>query len=177
MLIDQIYTAKNGSDEDFLILINRFRGLFSKYGRRLGYEDATYDLMADFVELIRTCDFEKLTNTSDGAIVNYIATSCYRHYLHRLHTIVDLSPPMVLMDDLSFTQRKQLEEKASIENTFQVSVLFPQDVLTKREIQILLAIYEKGLSVADIASALHVSRQNINQIRKRAEKKLQEYLK
>ena len=57
-----------------------------------------------------------------------------------------------------------------------ISLLISGSQLTQKEIYVLTAIYEKGCSVSKLADLLHVSRQNVNQIRKRAEKKLRKRL-
>ncbi|KAF5065281.1 sigma-70 family RNA polymerase sigma factor [Oscillibacter sp.] len=176
MLIDQILEAQSGNESEFLALINRFQGLFSKYGKKLGYEDAKDDLMADFIELIVTCDFKKLNNSSDGAIVNYIVLSCRRHYLHRLNNLIDHSVSCIATEDLSPAQKKEIDQKTAYWDIIPIAESVPKKALTKKEYQILLAIYETGLSATDIAAQVGVSRQNVNQIKKRAIDKLRKHL-
>lgn len=176
MLIDQILAAQNGNENEFLALINRFQGLFSKYGRKLGYEDAKDDLMADFIELIVTCDFKKLNNSSDGAIVNYIVLSCRRHYLHRRNNLIDHSVSCIATEDLSPAQRNKIEQQAASWDIIPMETV-PKEALSKREYQVLFYVYESGLPVTDIAAQLGVSRQNVNQIKKRAIDKLRKHLK
>ena len=57
-----------------------------------------------------------------------------------------------------------------------ISGYFPSSGLSEREIFILMAVYTYGYSVSDIAKYLQVSRQNINQIKKRAENKIRQKL-
>lgn len=79
MLIDSIIHAQQGCDSDMMFLVSKFSGILKKYARKLNYEDAEQDLTADFIELIHHIDIEKLNNTSDGAIVNFLIRSTY-HY-------------------------------------------------------------------------------------------------
>lgn len=74
--------------------------------------------------------------------------------------------------NLDLTQNHALEEIMAMYDDLSVSELFPPKLLTKNEEKILIAIYQEGYSVSDIAASLHVSRQNINQIKKREEAKL-----
>lgn len=91
MLIDLIRSAQKDDEHAMLQLINRFDKLFQKYGRKLRYEDAKNDLIVDFIELIKTFDFEKINNTSDGAIVNFLVKSTYRFYLKHLEIFMNKS--------------------------------------------------------------------------------------
>ena len=53
-----------------------------------------------------------------------------------------------------------------------ISSYFPGVGLTSREMMVLKAVYEKGYTVSEVATSLGVSRQNVNQIKKRAIMKL-----
>ncbi|WP_409967674.1 hypothetical protein RFF05_14000 [Bengtsoniella intestinalis] len=81
MLIDRVLSAQKGDSIEMLTLVEQFAGLFRKYGRKLGYEDAENDLQADFIELVMCHNFSTLHNTTDGSIVNYIARFNYRRKL------------------------------------------------------------------------------------------------
>ena len=49
LLLEKVEQAQRGNEEAMLKLILQFSPLMKKYGRKLGYEDATEDLIADFV--------------------------------------------------------------------------------------------------------------------------------
>lgn len=177
MLIDLIRSAQKDDEHAMLQLINRFDKLFQKYGRKLRYEDAKNDLIVDFIELIKTFDFEKINNTSDGAIVNFLVKSTYRFYLKHLEIFMNKSNMEVPLCDLDSSQVQILERRLAMQDSLSVSELFPKNVLTIKEQKILIAIYQEGRSVSDVAAFLHVSRQNINQIKKRAESKIRKKLR
>lgn len=176
MLIDLIRSAQEGNQDEMLLLIGKFSGLLKKYGRKLRCEDAENDLTADFIELIKTYQFEKLNNSSDGAIVNFLARSVYRFYLKRLQVLMEKTPGEVSIEDLTPAQKDRLSAQIAVENETSISFLIPESQLTQKEIYVLTAVYEKGYSVSKLAEILQVSRQNVNQIKKRAEKKLREKL-
>ena len=176
MLIDSIILAQQGHDPDMLLLISKFSGIFKKYGRKLGYEDAEQDLTADFIELIHHINLEKLNNTSDGAIVNFLVQSMYHFYIKRLKKEIDQKVPVVSLEDLTPTQSNLLLVQAAVELEESISMYFPSSGLSEREMLILTAVYAHGYSVSDIAKHLRVSRQNVNQIKKRAEKKIHQIL-
>lgn len=177
MLIDLIRSAQKDDEHAMLQLINRFDKLFQKYGRKLRYEDAKNDLIVDFIGLIKTFDFEKINNTSDGAIVNFLVKSTYRFYLKHLEIFMNKSNMEVPLCDLDSSQVQILERRLAMQDSLSVSELFPKNVLTLKEQKILIAIYQEGRSVSDVAAFLHVSRQNINQIKKRAESKIRKKLR
>ena len=111
MLIDLIRSAQEGNQDKMLLLIGKFSGLLKKYGRKLRCEDVENDLTADFIELIKTYQFEKLNNSSDGAIVNFLARSVYRFYLKRLQVLIEKTPSVISIEDLTPTQKDHLSVK------------------------------------------------------------------
>lgn len=172
MLYDSIQRAQAGSDKDMMELVLKFTGLLKKYGRKLGYEDAENDLTADFIELIRYFKLDKLHNTSDGAIVNFICQSTYRAYLKRLKNEVEKKLAVVSFEDLTPLQLQQADRGVATEIEESISSYFPGVGLTSMEMMVLKAVYEKGYAVSEVATSFGVSRQNVNQIKKRAIMKL-----
>jgi DNA-binding CsgD family transcriptional regulator len=176
MLIDVIRSAQGENQEDMLLLLEKFSKLFKKYGKKLNYEDAENDLTADFIELIKTFDLKKLNNTGDGAVVNFLVRATYRFYLKRLNLLIEKRPREISIEDMTFRQKKTMLGQMVVEDDDPIFMLFPQWGLTQKEIIVLNEIYEKGHTASEVASILHVSRQNINQIKKRAEEKLRRNL-
>lgn len=172
MLYDSIWQAQTGSDKEMMELVLKFTGLFKKYGRKLGYEDAENDLVADFIELIRHFKLNKLHNTSDGAIVNFIYQSTYRAYLKRMKNEIEKKLSVVSFEDLTPVQLQQAYSGMATVSEEAITSYFPEVGLTDKEIMILDAIYGKGYTVSDVAAFLGVSRQNVNQIKMRAITKL-----
>ncbi|WP_409967672.1 sigma factor-like helix-turn-helix DNA-binding protein [Bengtsoniella intestinalis] len=78
----------------------------------------------------------------------------------------------ISIQDLSVTQQADVERKLSVTDEEDLRLLFPEGILSKKESTILLYVYVYGYSSTDIANTWNVSRQNVNQIRKKAEKKL-----
>lgn len=176
MLIDSIIHAQQGCDSDMMFFVSKFSGILKKYARKLNYEDAEQDLTADFIELIHHIDIEKLNNTSDGAIVNFLIRSTYHYYVKRLQKERDRKVPEVYFEDLTPSQSNLVLVQTAVELEESISGYFPSSGLSEREIFILMAVYTYGYSVSDIAKYLQVSRQNINQIKKRAENKIRQKL-
>ena len=96
MLIDLIRSAQKDDEHAMLQLINRFDKLFQKYGRKLRYEDAKNDLIVDFIELIKTFDFEKIKHGSMTAGTEKLKSSPF---------FLDITNPQKRKTQSSYNQR------------------------------------------------------------------------
>ncbi len=172
MLIDLFRASQDNNQEAMLALLQRFHPLLKKYGRKLRYEDAEEDLVVDFIELVKKLNLSLINDSSDGAIINYISKSVYRLFLKRLYTIMKKEPQYVYIEDMSPSQQNDFSMHTAVWNEETISQDFPQGLLSPKELYVLFAIYERGESAASIARKLKVTRQNINQIKKNAERKL-----
>ena len=75
-LLEEIGRAQDGNEEAMLNLVSKFMPLMKKYGRKLGYEDATEDMTADFIEFIFNWNLKNFhqssvhfTNTSSSCTI------------------------------------------------------------------------------------------------------------
>lgn len=100
----------------------------------------------------------------------------YPYYVKRLQKERDRKVPEVYFEDLTPSQSNLVLVQTAVELEESISGYFPSSGLSEREIFILMAVYTYGYSVSDIAKYLQVSRQNINQIKKRAENKIRQKL-
>ena len=75
---------------------------------------------------------------------------------------------------MSPSQQNDFSMHTAVWNEETISQDLPQGLLSPKELYVLFAIYERGESAASIARKLKVTRQNINQIKKNAERKLKE---
>lgn len=82
---------------------------------------------------------------------------------------------IVLFDDLSEAQKWGLPQ-LSIYDDVPFEWIVPANSLTEKERMVIYLIYDQGYSATEIAKILGVSRQNINQIKKRAELKIRCHL-
>jgi len=73
MTIDMILSSQKHDDKATIYLIEKFKPLLKKFASKLSYEDAYYDLLIDFIELIQNIRLETLRNRDEGSIVSYIA--------------------------------------------------------------------------------------------------------
>lgn len=173
MIIDDIRSSQNGDQQAVLNLINKFSPALKKYARKLETEDAYYDLQVEFLDLILHLDCKKLRETGDGAMVQYLSHSIYHAYVKLLRQLIDNKMPSISTDDLTDSILYQNYCTTSLKD-FTLDI--PSTLLTPLEADAFFQISILGYSAAELARKKGVSRQNINQAKKRAILKLRHYI-
>lgn len=174
MIIDDIRKGQKGDDQAVLALISKFSPALKKYARKLGTEDAYYDLQADFLELVFHFDCEKQRETSDGAIVQYLSQSIYHAYIKLLRQLIDNKVPTMSVDELIDSI---LDPNAEVYEMNEIQIDIPPTLLTHQEAEAFFQICIAGYSAAEIARRMRISRQSINQAKRRAISKLQQFFR
>lgn len=178
MLIDRIAGAKNGSQSDMLFLIEKFTPLIKHYGYKLHTEDAVNDLTYEFIKLIHNINIGKMQCNGDGAVVNYISVSLKNAYKALLRKLIEKKDDWVSWDELTEKEKYSLEndrQNGNVEDDLMDFLLgFPS--LTTKEKQIIVLIYQYGYTSTEIATRLQTTKQNVNQIKLRAQKKIKKRL-
>lgn len=173
MIIDDIRSGQCGNQSAVLHLINGFSPMMKKYARKLETEDAYYDLQTEFIELILYLDCNKLRNTSDGAMVQYLSQSIYHAYIKLLRQLIDNKVPTISVDEL--TDNILYQSLATHEN-HSSSYDIPPALLTPQEADTFYQICILGYSASELAQKKGVTRQSVNQAKQRAISKLRRYL-
>lgn len=174
MLSEAITSAQHNNPDSLLALIEKFKPLLKKYAYKLHYEDAYYDLQLDFIQIILSINLDAQNQKSEGALVNYICNSVQHAYCKRLKTILGRTMPTVELDSPTNIQISNLLIAPSHQE-FSNLALDIANILTKKEYQVIVLVYKYQLPSAEIARRLCTTRQNVNQCKKRAEQKLQNY--
>lgn len=172
-IAELVQLAHQSSEEAMLELIHRFQPLLKKYASLLQIEDAYEELQYAFIVLIKKTDWNKLFNSNDGAYVNYFNKSIYRQYL-----ALQKKTSVYEKNFSSYSENGEVYINSLISVEDQYNTLIIQElksILTYKEFQVIYWTCLKGFSAALVAKRYGQSRQNINQIRKRAIKKLQQY--
>lgn len=173
MLKDKIHSAQSGDQGAMSGLVTQFAPLIRKYGAKLHTEDGVYDLCADFIDLIRNVDSTQIHNDRDPGIIRYLETALRRCFIKRLVRAKTQDVPSISLDDMDDWRRDRIPQLAAHDSYFETEFL-QTDGLTKKEGSVLDLIYRYGYSSAQVARKIHTTRQNVNQIKKRAEKKIKE---
>lgn len=179
MIKETILLAQRGNQLAMLQLIEKFTPLLSKYTYRLHHEDALNDLTLEFIELIHKISVDKLSNASDGALINYIAVSVRHSYISLLKKIlsnsgVDDSCSWETLSDAQQSESNRSYDELGDYQQF-LDLLYTYPDLTPKERELLLWVFYYEYSSAEIAQKFSQSRQNINQIKLRAIKKIRKY--
>lgn len=177
MLLEQIVRAQQGSSEDMEALVEKFGPLLKKYSRKLFWEDALSDLTVAFLELIQTFPVDRLRSTEDGALIKYIATSVRHTYNALLNEYFSRPQVVASLDDATEAQKLEVlsyEDKPEASAFLDLLDLCP--ALTPRERSVLTLVFFWGYTSAEVAKHFSTSKQNINQTKLRALKKLRTVL-
>lgn len=172
MIIDDIRSGQCGNQQAVLDLISKFSPALKKYARKLETEDAYYDLQAEFLELILHLNCDKLRETSDGAMVQYLSQSIYHAYIKLLRHLIDNKTPMISTDELT---DGILYRNAMIHEPQYSLFDIPSTLLAPQEADAFYHICILGYSAAELAKKRVVSRQSINQSKRRALSKLRHF--
>ena len=172
MISDLIVQSKAGDTDATMTLINKFNPLLKKYEYKLFYEDAYNDLLVDFIELIHTIKLDHMRNRDEGSLISYISKTIYDSYIKR-SMYLKKNHNLVFYSDLSDRKSEYVEAESATTDTYFTKELFDLNkVMTKSEIAITKMLYMQGYTVKEVASDLGITRQAVNQMKKRILKKL-----
>lgn len=173
MLVKQIVRAQQGCSEDMEALVEKFGPILRKYSRKLFWEDALSDMTVAFIELIYNLPVDHLRRKTDEVIVSYIAKSVYNTYIALLNGYFSRPQPTASLDEV--TETLKLEAISHVDKREKLAFQDLLDLcpkLTDKERTILTAVYYWGYTSTEIADQLSTSKQNINQIKLRALRKI-----
>lgn len=160
-----------------LFIIQKFEPQLKHYSRRLHSEDAQSELTLRFIETIHAMNLDSLRSQGDGTIVAYLAQSVRNAYISLLPFKKTVEPP-VSWEELTEAQLLGLVAPIREREVLDFSELLDTcPELTKKERKVLTLIYLHGYTSVDIARIVHTTKQNINQVKMRALKKLRRYQK
>lgn len=151
--------------------------LIKKYSYKLSYkdcEDAKSELTLKLLELISVFPLERMQSKTDGALVKYISTSIYHTYLSLQRMQFNRNAELISLEQMTEEQlhhRKDLSSEPLPDSGLQIS-----EGLTDREAHVLTMVYAYGYTSTEIADRFRTSKQNINQIKLRALRKLKQRL-
>lgn len=173
MIIDDIRNGQNGNQQAVMDLVNKFSPALKKYARKLETEDAYFDLQAEFLDLILHLNCDKMRETGDGAMVQYLSQSIYHAYIKLLRQLIDNKMPCISTDNLT---DGILYQNHYVVGLKEFSLDIPSTLLSELEADAFFQICIAGYSAAELARSKGVSRQSVNQAKQKAILKLKRYL-
>ena len=176
MIEELINQSQAGDSEATLTLIKKFNPLLKKYAKKLYYDDAYNDLLLDFIELLHNIRLDRMRGSNERFLVSYICTSIRSSYIKRLLDLKRLRS-FVPYSALSDSELYRVEAaSAAADSYFELEMTGIDQVLTKLELSIIKMIYLRGYTVTETANIYGISRQAVNQTKKRALQKLEKWL-
>ena len=175
-LQELLSNAANHLEPETLEIIERFKPLLRKYARLLRTEDADDELQMELLKVIYETSWDKLNLKNEGAYVNYIATAIRNAYInlsktrnkHQEYCFSSFGEDQEFMVTSTLTSADDYEHLLGKEL---------KNIFTETEFRIVCLTCLKGYSCAVIAKKQGVSRQHINQVKRRALGKLKQYFK
>lgn len=173
MISALIEESQNGNSDATLQMIEKFNPLLKKYAYKLYYEDSYNDLLVDFVELLHNINLDRIQDKGEGKMVSYLCKSINSSYIKKLTAIKKLHS-CILYSELTENQMYYVNIlSASTDEYFMRELPGIALLLTKPEFLTVKMLYCSGYTIAETAFVFGVSRQAVNQMKKRALKKLE----
>jgi RNA polymerase sigma factor (sigma-70 family) len=177
VIAEAIIESKNGSSDAMLLLVQKFDPLLKSYTKRLYYEDAYYDLLLGFVEIVMNLNFDRIKNKSESVLVSYINVSMKNLYI-RISKSHKLLHNMVNYSSLTEQELYQVECADSASDVyFKNDLIQRPKMLSNQEYEVLKMLFQHNIPITTIAKKYGITRQAINQTKNRAIKKLRRYCK
>ena len=176
MFSERILRAQSGSQEDMLFIIQKFEPQLKHYSRRLHSEDAQSELTLRFIETIHAMNLDSLRSQGDGTDMRRLFSPVCTKCLHLIASIQEDGRAAGILEELTEAQLLGLVAPIREREVLDFSELLDTcPELTKKERKVLTLIYLHGYTSVDIARIVHTTKQNINQVKMRALKKLRRY--
>ena len=161
-----IKKCKNKSSEEILIIINMFDPLINKYVRLLNFDDAKSELITTLIETLFKIPIHKSNFNQNKYIISYIKKSIFHKYIS-------------ISKKISYESKYESEFDFNLIESNKSTDLEFYDLindLTPKEKTILISKFIKNMKDTEIAQALNISRQAVNQTKNRALIKLKKVI-
>lgn len=164
-------------DTEMLGLIKAFEPLLKKYARILNYEDAFYDLQLKFIDFIYKFDTDSFSPKNDKYVLAYISKSIKNKFstilAQKKFSIIEYK-----MCDLSDVEKENVEIASSCMDSYiNLYIEDIQKVLSEHEFIIFYETTILGKTSQYVATKMGVTRQAVNQNKRRSQSKLRKLFK
>ena len=170
-----IQDIQNGDREQALALLEKFSPLLKKYAFFMQSEDALPDFQCFLLAFAKNLQLDKLTMSTDGAIISYINKAIYHHYI-ALSKAKRHQLPTVSIESQTDYDPLQFDTAFSESDTYNNLLLLDlKRALSTEEYHVIYDHYFRQYSIQEIAARDNKSRQAINKCKKTAIAKLRRY--
>ena len=164
-----IQDIQNGDREQALALLEKFSPLLKKYAFFLQSEDALPDFQCFLLAFAKNLQLDKLTMSTDGAIISYINKAIYHHYI-ALSKAKRHQLPTVSIESQTDYDPLQFDTTFSESDTYNNLLLLDLKRALSTDDH-----YFRQYSIQEIAARDNKSRQAINKCKQTAIAKLKRY--
>lgn len=164
-----IQKFKNQDPSVFPIIYEEFKKLINHYSFKLAYEDAQADLNLFFIELLYSINISHFPSDESLGIKRYIAVCIRNQYIvlsAKYDRLKNFSLPLFENANGYFGEYDDM-----------ILLKDALGLLSDKQKRILIHKYIYGYSIAEISQKLGVSRQTINDTKKRALSSMKKFLK
>ena len=169
--VNLIIMAQNDNEEALLELIRNFMPIINKYSKLMNYDDDFKgEMILKFIQFIKIeFDLRKLDEINNYIIIKYIQSSLYHHYILLSKKISEKSKmeSSLINDGIPDTYNIPYHD----ERLFIIKDTI-RSMLTDKEFHCINLIIFKDYTAEQVASSVGVTKQAINQCKKRALRKL-----
>ena len=173
-LIDKIRLARSGDDTVMMEIVEKFSPLIGKYTSKLNYdEDCRSELTLKLIALVKNeIDPDKLRSDSDGAVVEYINNAIHHCYIALSKAQCRIRDNETAYDRETFVEllEDNLQYAEDMDDGMFMETI--QAELTEREFLCLRLIVLEGYTAEEVSKRLGVTKQAVNQCKKRALEKV-----
>lgn len=173
-IAEKIRLAKTGNEEAMMEILDICNPIVKKYTRLLDFdEDCNSELVLKVILLVKEeINLDKMENLSDGVMINYFSTALRNQYIAISVGRCRIRDNEIAYDQDSFGE--MLEGNPQTETGMEDSILFEtmKTTLTEREKLCVQRIVLEGWTAESLAATLGISKQAVNQCKKRALEKL-----
>lgn len=152
-----------------LEMLQRFERLLRKCARLLNYEDAYEDLVVFFLELLLNGHTKELIGKNDAVITSYISKAVKNEYI-RLSKLEKTK--CKLYSELSEKELFIVDSHLAYYQSEPPNWIIESKGLTRCEKEVLTLLFEREMSIDEIAKLKGKTRQAVNQTKLRALAKL-----
>lgn len=174
---DLVEAAKHNDTAAMLEIIEMFSPKIRKYTRIMGNdEDFKSDVVLSLIEMVHSINLDKLENDNDYVLVSYISKTIYHKYINLAQKHGKITDAESTYENESeFEQACYTPSAPKFSDDIEL-LDFLKKSLTARELFCVQMIVLQGYSATEVAAMTGVTKQAVNQCKKRALVKLKEQL-
>ena len=171
-LIRRIKHAQEDSGE-LLLLIEQFKPLLCQYARLLRYDDAYYDMQAEFIALLLKIKIDCLTDLTEFRLIAYLNKSMRNAFMKYSIKAGNYRGLHKLFSEMNEKELYHAENSNAVWDKYtalEYEHLFK--ILSENEAEVIILHYNMDYSVNEIAVFKHTSRMTVNRWKNKALEKL-----